>query len=172
MKFEYGNILTMDADAYCITTNGFVKKNGSAVMGRGIAKQVADIYPDLPEILGKLLKNKGNIVHILKDLGNEYIVSFPVKPSYTFSNGSNVVSHASTRYPIGAFVPGYHAKAQLDIIERSCIQLVQLTDKQSWNRVILPYPGCGAGELNWDDVRLILEQHLDDRFVAVTFNKD
>lgn len=172
MKLEYGNILTMDADAYCVTTNGFVKKNGCAVMGRGIAKQVADIYPDLPKILGKLLTNKGNNVHILKDLGNEYIVSFPTKPVYTVSKGDNVVSHARILYPLLAYVPGYHAISQLDIIERSCIQLVQLTDKQGWNRVILPPPGCGNGQLNWDDVRPILEKHLDDRFVVVTFNKD
>lgn len=34
-----GNMWAIPADAYCITTNGFVKKNGEAVMGAGCAKE-------------------------------------------------------------------------------------------------------------------------------------
>jgi len=31
-----------------ITTNGAIKNDGSCVMGRGVAKQAADKYPELP----------------------------------------------------------------------------------------------------------------------------
>jgi hypothetical protein len=36
--------------------------------------------------------------------------------------------------------------------------------------VVLPRPGCGAGELDWTRfVRPALTALLDDRFVAITF---
>jgi len=39
-----------------ITTNGEVRKDGACVMGRGIAKQAADKFPDLPYTLGSTIK--------------------------------------------------------------------------------------------------------------------
>lgn len=49
MKEARGNMLDMDCDALIITTNGFTKTNGEAVMGRGIAKQIADLMPEIPK---------------------------------------------------------------------------------------------------------------------------
>ena len=57
--FDYIGI----ADAICVTTNGIVKKNGELVMGAGIAKAMADKYPDLAKVLGKKVNTTGkNIV--------------------------------------------------------------------------------------------------------------
>jgi len=40
----------------CITINGFVKKDGEAVMGQGTAKQAADRFPGLTARLGRQLR--------------------------------------------------------------------------------------------------------------------
>jgi hypothetical protein len=52
-----------DEDGYCVVvpTNIGWKKDGTNIMGAGLAKQAADRYPLLPEIYGKFCKaNKEN----------------------------------------------------------------------------------------------------------------
>jgi hypothetical protein len=34
--------------------------------------------------------------------------------------------------------------------------------------VLVPRPGCGNGQLDWEDVKPILLDHFDDRFIVVT----
>ena len=43
-----------------ITTNGFVKKNGECVMGRGIAQQTRDKFPGFAKKLGTAIKDAMN----------------------------------------------------------------------------------------------------------------
>lgn len=169
MKEAFGNMLHMDADALVITTNGFVKSNGQAVMGRGIAQQVAKHLPGFPKALGNLLRFRGNSVHFVMRHSDMALVTMPVKPASVIFDGTNVVAHATHHFNIGDTAPGFWAKAQLDIIERSAHQLVDLANANHWNTVILPRPGCGAGELNWTDVKPILDAILDDRFIACTY---
>ena len=45
MKEVTGNIWDYPADIVCITTNGSTTRNGSAVMGKGIALQAKERYP-------------------------------------------------------------------------------------------------------------------------------
>jgi len=45
-----------------ITTNGYVKKNGLAVMGRGCALQARKRFMGLPRVLGEKIQQNGNIV--------------------------------------------------------------------------------------------------------------
>ncbi len=59
-----------------ITTNGFVKKNGECVMGRGIAQQARDKFPGFPKKLGSAIKEKGNIVFHWYEEG---LITFPTK---------------------------------------------------------------------------------------------
>jgi len=158
-------------DAICITTNGFVKKNGECVMGRGCAKRAAELMPGLPEILGNAISSQGNKVYAHGPLNNIEIVTFPVKPiaeSYK-ANGSNIVQHMRTKFKPGNRVPGWACKASIGIIITSATQLKQLTDERGWTKVVLPRPGCGAGELNWDEVYPVLHGILDERFYCITF---
>lgn len=163
-----GNILDVDCDAVVVTTNGFVTKNGKCVMGRGIAKQIADIFPSLPFTLAKHIKEHGNNLAVFKFPEiNECIITFPVKPEFVINDGTNIVNHA--KYAIGSKVPGFHAKAQIEIIEKSLQQLVKTTDIKGWTNVVLPRIGCGAGELDWKDIKPLCEKYLDDRFTAMTW---
>lgn len=160
-------------DAICITTNGFVKKNGESVMGRGCAKEAAYRYPILPKLVGNHIKTIGNTPYIADfETGAQWrLVTFPVKPirAPCAFNHSNVVKHMRKHYQAGQMVPGWACKADLGIITESALALRNLTDEMGWKMVVLPRPGCGCGELYWNDVKPILKAILDDRFYAITF---
>lgn len=126
-----------------ITTNGLVTKNGSAVFGRGCARQALQRFPDLALRLGKLLQEHGNHVHCL---GNG-LVSFPVEES-----------------PWA--IPDLH------LIRSSAAELRALSDREGWERIIVPRPGCGGGGLDWREVWPLLEEYFDNRFYVISAGKE
>ncbi len=151
-----------------ITTNGFVKINGKAVMGRGCALKALQLYPGIDVELGKRIKRCGNVPHVLRPK----LVTFPVKPALVVVSNDNIVAHMKHNFSIGDTAPGWAARADPTIIEHSAKLIVKLADaSMKDNRFYLPRPGCGAGELCWKDVRQILSQILDDRFACCTFNE-
>jgi hypothetical protein len=147
------DLWTTPADARCVTTNGATRRDGHAVMGRGTALQAAQRYEGLAVYFGRLLRERGNRVHVLlqamatypKEVElTEYLVSFPVKHHW-------------------------REQADLDLIARSAHELVALADKHSMCRILLPRPGCGNGQRDWEtEVKPILSPILDSRFVVVT----
>lgn len=158
--------------AICITTNGFVSGDSKprAIMGRGVAQQaLVRISTKIQYILGENLREYGNRVHRVW----LRVFSFPVKPVSALCDGTNVVSHLKRRYRVGQSVPGYACKASLEIIARSLEQLekmrlepIYIQSSQSLrivevNPIYLPRPGCGAGGLDWEDVRPLCEQYGD-----------
>lgn len=160
------DMLTTETDVIVVTTNGFTKRNGEAVMGRGIAKEVSGVLPEVPRLLGQKLVNYGNKVHLIGKY-NPAIVTFPVKSVSEVFDGSNCVEHAKRNYRIGDTVPGFHCKARLDIIEQSCKELVELANQHpEWNTILVPRAGCGAGELSWDIVQPLMAKYLDNRFIV------
>jgi len=165
----FGNMLHMECDALCVTTNGFVKANGECVMGRGIALEIKKLFPEVPKKLGTLVKKNGNVTQVIlpaSNLTNKItLVAVPTKPVSGFCNGSNTI----WPYPLNAFVPGFHMQSQIDLIIKSINQLVDLTDQHGWERVLLPRVGCGNGGLNWDEVKPVIEPYLDDRFIVCHF---
>ena len=165
--FDYIN----KAEIICITTNGFTKNNGACVMGRGCAKTATIKYPGIDKILGDKLKENGNIVQGLVIDGSTVITSFPVKPvtEKCKEDKSNVVRHMQNKFKPGIWVPGWACIADPAIIEASAIQLLDIVNTYDFKQIILPRPGCGAGELNWTDIRSLLNKYLDDRFACITF---
>ena len=80
MKELRGNLHDIPCDVVCITTNGFVSKNGKAVMGRGCAKEIKEREPGIDVILGTKIRELGPGVLPLKTLADgKTILSFPVK---------------------------------------------------------------------------------------------
>lgn len=176
MKYKTGNIMDYVGrpDVLAITTNGFVTSRGVGVMGRGIAKQMSETYPDLPLLLGRSLRNNGNIVAPLREIGNTTIVAFPVKPSsIILESFEQVVYHARDEYSIGQRVPGFHCVADLEIIRASCMQLVDFMSAHNKQHALIPIPGCGAGELsfNQNGVREICESNLPDNVWMMSWKK-
>jgi len=156
MREAHGDLwqlaLEAHADALVITTNGFRKSSGECVMGRGCALEAKLRWPELPARLGDYLHQYGNRCFRFRLRGLDAdLVTFPVKPE---------------RGPDGK--PGFSAKAELPLIETSTRQLVEMAVRFGWKKVYIPRPGCGYGQLSWEDVHPILADILDDRFTAVT----
>lgn len=140
MKIVRGNIWTYPANIFCIPTNGFRKRDGSGVMGAGTAKQARDRY--------RLLDLETILGRELRDKGNHvtylmpWLLTFPVKDRWS-------------------------EPACLYLIKRSA---EELRDIQDPNLVyVLPKPGCGNGQLKWEDVRPIIESILPDNIHVIDF---
>lgn len=123
-----------------ITTNGVVKQNGAAVMGRGIAQQARDRFSGIDRVLGGFLTQYGNRPFVL--LKDEGILSMPVKEHWKDN-------------------------ADLAIIKSSAKALVEMADKFGWEHILVVRPGTGNGKLRWRDVKPVLESVWDDRFIVV-----
>ena len=132
------------ADAICITTNGIIKANGELVMGAGLAKKAKEKYPHLPKALGKVVSMHGNhVYYVKKQLEPLYICSFPTKHDW-------------------------RDKSDINLVIQSAKELVVLTTKMGWTRVYLTRPGCGLGGLDWQEIKPMLNQIFDDRFIICT----
>ena len=141
-----GNLWTYGpCDVRVITTNGYVKSNGEAVMGRGCALEAKQRWPELPRALGEHLSRLNNIPFMVPDwVGISNLVTFPVKHHW-------------------------REKADPELIRTSALILSAWADLYDWHVVVMPRPGCGNGGLRWTDVRKVLIHILDDRFHAITW---
>lgn len=141
MKEIVGNIFDVECDAICVTTNSIVKANGELVMGAGLAKQFADRYTSLPNDLGVCVYRNGN--HVYGFQYSKTVISFPTK--HHWKDPSDLV-----------------------LIAQSARELVQCADDNNLQKIVLPRPGCGLGQLTWAQVKPVLEPILDDRFYIIT----
>lgn len=139
-----------------VTTNGERKSDGTAVMGAGVAKDAARLWPSLPGLLGKKLKETGNAVYYLG------LCRLPGSPD-------------DARLPRGVVAfPSKHRwrdASDKDLIDKSAEELVRLVDscRSPPSVVVLPRVGTLNGRLGWSIVKPILEKHLkDDRYVVVS----
>lgn len=142
--------LPQEGEAVCITTNGIVKSNGHAVMGAGLAKQANDIF-HLSEKLGSYINQYGNRV-------------------FNLGKYQRNIDDISDIFTVFSFPTKHHYKDKSDInlIIKSCNELVQMCTMFGISKVYLVPPGCGLGGLNYEkEVRPVISQMLDDRFVVV-----
>ena len=116
-------------ETICITTNGEVKKNGRAVMGRGCARECAERLPETPLVLGNAIRQQGNRVYFY---ARRNLFFFPVK-------------HA------------WWERADIDLIRTSIQQLSEEINYRDCGCVFLPMPGCGNGGLTWTQVAPLFE---------------
>ena len=142
-----GNIFTLprNGEAVCITTNGIVKANGHAVMGKGIALEADNLF-HISKKLGCYLNKYGNRVFNMGKFSNGYqcltVITFPTK--YDWKDNSDI-----------------------NLICKSAKQLVELCNKFNITKCYLTPPGCGNGKLNWRIVKDYISPILDDRFIIV-----
>jgi hypothetical protein len=126
----------------CITTNGTVKKDDRAVMGRGNAKQATIMVPEIERYLGEYLNLNGNNAGYLKlEKLNEQVVIFPVKHNWW-------------------------EKADRKLIAKSRDWLWTEATNHPQRTFHLPRPGCGNGKLDWDrDVKKLVSDLPDNVWV-------
>lgn len=132
-----------------ITTNGTITKAGVGVMGAGIAKEAMMKCRGIEKVLAKRLLERGNIVSKLGENTkyNYTIISFPVKHNW-------------------------FEDADIELIKDSCRYLMKEVIGDRDILVLLPRPGCGNGNLDWEDVKVEIGKILDDRVHIVHFSKD
>jgi hypothetical protein len=144
MILERGNMWDVfgKTDLFLITTNPIVRKDGAVVMGRGIAKEAANRFPELPFDFGRKIKppRKRTQTGIIGCYGGQMVGWFMVK------------SH-------------WQEPARLDIIKASVASLVDamhftniVGERRipSDFRVDLNFPGIGNGKLKREDVLPLL----------------
>ena len=140
MKQIFGNLWNFHSlGPVCITTNGIIKKDGTLVMGAGIALQAKQRFPDVPGILADMVLTHGNRAFYLPV---QNIFSFPTKDHW-------------------------REKSDINLIAQSCHDIVDITNQMGFTEVFLPKPGCANGQLDWMAVEIVIAHILDDRFTAV-----
>lgn len=143
-----GNVWDYHAKGHWITvtTNCNIKANGHAVMGKGIALQAKQKFPHLPEMVGKIIKEKK---HSFGVFPNERVITFPTKVNW-------------------------FEESSIELISRSFAQLLIVVN--TWecfkNRLKPVYCvkfGCSNGRLNWDiQVKPLLDPFVNEtEFVFV-----
>jgi hypothetical protein len=79
--------------AISITTNGVIKANGEAVMGRGIALHAANRWPEFPRLLAEHLRANGNVTaEILPG-----IFAFPTKHDWRDASDRALIAASARR---------------------------------------------------------------------------
>lgn len=141
MREIVGNLWTFHTQGrwVVVTTNGSVRKDGCAVMGRGVALEAARKFPELPQQLGRSVKAFGNRVYSWPEYR---VFTFPVKYRW-------------------------HERADLSLVEQSAKELTDRIAGFRLSRVYMVRPGCGNGRLAWETVKPVLAPLLDDRFIVV-----
>ena len=135
-----GNLWEESADYVVITTNGYVKVNGCAVMGRGVALQAKTRYPGIDTALGSLLKAEGNHVGIIAPY---LLIALPVKHHW-------------------------QEPADLELIKRSLRELNVLAKRLHPQKLVMPMPGTGNGQRKFEEVMpLVLAEGLGDNVTLV-----
>lgn len=139
------NLWDFDSEQYyrVITTNGCIKKNGEAVMGRGIALQAAQRYPELRTLLAYHIKICGNTIGISKEYK---IITFPTKNNYW-------------------------EKSSYELIKKSCHDLFILCIKHDIKKIVMPMVGCSNGGLKWSEVKKIVYEKFKNSNIDVTISK-
>ena len=186
--WEYITDPNNTVDALGITTNGCW--NGTkGVMGKGNAFEAKRRYPGVDSTLGLMLKTNHQF-YIEKDATCQedepwnipycllkkplYIFSFPTKRTTTVVNRtkSNVTFFYRDAVAQGALIPGWQGRSDLTLIERSAKLTLNIVERLALHTFILPRPGCGNGELSWNnDVKPLLTNYFDDRFYIVHYKK-
>jgi hypothetical protein len=126
-------------DLFLITTNPIVRKDGAAVMGRGIALEAKSRFPELPYKYAKRLA-------LLSEMLGPY-------------NYCDVIDKFAGQ-SVGFFMVKDHWKepAKLDIISNSVDELYNWLQDDCLGRVDLNFPGIGNGKLKREDVLPLLER--------------
>lgn len=131
-----------------ISTNGFVKANGEAVMGRGCAKQATQLFEGVAKRFGAYLRKNGNI------------------PGYLLLNDLGSGAPAGDRLMILPVKHNWWEAAELGLITKSrdflCGEAVHNPD---WIFHV-PRLGCGNGRLDWSRMVRPLMEILPDNVVV------
>jgi len=138
IQYVTGNLLESNAEALVNTVNTI------GVMGKGIALQFKNTFPNNFKLYAKACKNDeikiGELLVTEDDsmfTGKKMIINFPTKTTW--------------RKP-----------SEYSYIVEGLIDLVKIIKERNIKSIAIPPLGSGNGGLNWNKVKLILEKYLSD----------
>lgn len=136
IKYIQGDLLSSKTEALVNTVNTV------GVMGKGIALRFKELYPtNFHQYYHACKQNKvevGKMFVVAENkIGEErkLIINFPTKKEF-------------------------YRKSSYQYIEDGLKDLVSVIQNYTIKSISLPPLGCGNGGLNWDKVKLMIEQHL------------
>ena len=136
IEFKTGNLLDSDAEALVNTVNTV------GVMGKGIALQFKNMFPNNFKIYAKACKNDevktGKLLVVEEQSllgGKKVIINFPTKTDW--------------RKP-----------SEYSYIEQGLSDLVQIIRVRGIKSIAIPPLGSGNGGLDWNKVKQILNKYL------------
>lgn len=152
-SYEFGNMWNgyRHSDAFCITTNSYLKEDGSLVMGRGIAKVTKRIFEDMPHDFGNRISDKcghlGFYGVLPLDPENSRFVAFQVKKHFK-------------------------EDSSLDLVEKSTKMLGNIARDHDFKRFDLNFPAIGNGGREVEEVKPILEDNLPNNVHVWRFSHE
>lgn len=140
-----------DTDAFCITTNSYIRNDGELVMGRGIAKIANKTLNGLSKALGRKIEEKCG-----------HLGTYGVLPSNRKNIDKMVAFQVKTHFK---------EDADLDLIKASTEGLSRMAEKYPYKRFDLNFPGVGNGGRSKGEVAPIIKT-LPDNVNIWTFRDD
>jgi O-acetyl-ADP-ribose deacetylase (regulator of RNase III) len=138
LRYITGNILESPAQALVNTVNTV------GVMGKGIALQFKNAFPDNYKIYAKACKNQefhvGQLIVTEEEsllAGKKTIINFPTKTHW--------------KYP-----------SEYEYIESGLAELVIVLEEKNIQSIAIPPLGAGNGGLDWNRVQQLLNQYLEN----------
>jgi hypothetical protein len=138
-----GNFLSASKGLLLATGNGVVRKDGSLVMGAGAAKALAQAYPHLPRVFGRMARG-------MPDLGGWHLYGLlTLRVAYGLS--------------VGLFQTkgDWRDQANIGMIKFSAAALANHLERNP-QEVHMAFPGIGLGGLSEEEVLEALELLLGD----------
>jgi O-acetyl-ADP-ribose deacetylase (regulator of RNase III) len=136
IHYKTGNLLESEAEALVNTVNTV------GVMGKGIALQFKNMFPNNFKLYVQACKNKvvkvGQLLVTEEEAmlaGKKIIINFPTKTNW--------------RLP-----------SEYQYIETGLSELVKIIREKNIKSIAIPPLGSGNGGLDWNKVKQILEKHL------------
>jgi O-acetyl-ADP-ribose deacetylase (regulator of RNase III) len=138
IHYKTGNLLDSDATTFVNTVNTV------GVMGKGIALQLKNMFPNNFKLYSNACKNKelkvGQLL-VSEDesllSGKKIIINFPTKTNW--------------RLP-----------SEYEYIEKGLIALVKVIKERNIKSIAIPPLGAGNGGLDWNRVKQLIEKYLSE----------
>lgn len=131
IKYIEGDIFSSPAQVIVNTVNTV------GVMGKGIALEFKNRYPNMFETYKKVCEKHqlsvGKLMLVYEP--DHWILLFPTKQNW--------------RYP-----------SKLEYIESGLIKFTQTYVEKNISSIAFPKLGCGNGELEWEQVKVLMEKYL------------
>lgn len=145
MNLRTGNMFAHPASLILVTTNSYVRSDGTLVMGRGAALDLRRRWPEAESVFGYAVSNPHNRKVCISGY---QVVPYGVIVAHPPANGQLY----------GIFQVKYHwgKPALPELIEYSVDKLISIAHQ--YQSIYLNYPGIGNGGLTREVVGPLIER--------------